>query len=117
MCVCVCVNVCVLRGGGGGCGAYLKNRDQIDNVGMIGHASSEDTWVLGESGGMLPQKILKFENLKLLETHSNCQFYHDHVILYHFKYFTIPSGGPFWSPWGEGMRAHPTHLPPAHGPG
>ena len=22
------------------------------------------------------------------------QFYHNHVILYHFKYFAVPSGGP-----------------------
>ena len=30
-------------GGGGGGGAYLKDRDQIINVEMICHASSEDT--------------------------------------------------------------------------
>ena len=29
---------------GGGC-VYLKNRDQIINVGIIGHASTEDTRV------------------------------------------------------------------------
>ena len=44
MCVCVCV-----RGGGGGKGgkggwrAYVKNRDQIINFGMIRHGSSEST--------------------------------------------------------------------------
>ena len=66
--LCVSVSVCVLglrlckcrplarafREGGGG--AYLKNRDQIISVGMIGHASSKDTRVLGGSGGMLPGK-------------------------------------------------------------
>ena len=29
--------------GGGGGGAYLKNRDQVVNVGMVGQANSEDT--------------------------------------------------------------------------
>ena len=48
----------VVRGGGEGRGAYLKNWDQIINVGMIGHANSEDTRVFfflggGGSGGML----------------------------------------------------------------
>ena len=46
-------------GGGGGEIAYLKNRNQIINVGMIGHASDEATWLLGGSKGMLPRK--KFE--------------------------------------------------------
>ena len=36
------------------------------------------------------------------------------LFLYHFKSFTIPSGGPFWL-LGEGVRAHPMH-PPAYGP-
>ena len=34
--------------------AYVKNPDQIINVGMIGHANSEDTGILGGSGSMLP---------------------------------------------------------------
>ena len=51
------------------------------------------TRILGMSG---PGKILEFEVLKLLEMHWNCQSYHHHVILYHFKSFTIPSGRPFW---------------------
>ena len=36
------------------------------------------------------------------------------LVLYHFKSFTIPSGGLFWLlGWGgEGLRAHP----PAYGP-
>ena len=29
--------------GGGGGGCYLKNQDQINNVEMIGNASTEDT--------------------------------------------------------------------------
>ena len=41
----MCVSV---KGGKGG--AYLKNRNQIINVGMIGHASSEDERVLGGPG-------------------------------------------------------------------
>ena len=35
-------------GGGGGDVAYLKNRDQIINLRMIGRANSEDTRILGE---------------------------------------------------------------------
>ena len=39
------------------------------------------------------------------------------LFLYHFKYFTIPSGGPFWLlGGGGGVRAHPAHPPPAYGP-
>ena len=30
--------------------AYLKNRNQINNVGMIGHSSAEDIKLLGGSG-------------------------------------------------------------------
>ena len=45
MCVCVCV-------GGGGGGAYLKNRDQIINVGLIRHASCEDTRAECETYGL-----------------------------------------------------------------
>ena len=29
------------------------------------------------------------------------------LFLYHFKYFTISSGGPFWLLEGGGVRAHP----------
>ena len=38
-------------------GAYLKNWDQLINVGMIGHADVEDIRLLGGggSGGMLPR--------------------------------------------------------------
>ena len=56
---------------GEGTGAYLKNRDQFVNVGVIGHASAEDTKVFygGSGRGQLPRKILKFLILKLLEMH------------------------------------------------
>ena len=37
------------------------------------------------------------------------------LVLYHFKSFTISSGGPFWLLGGGGVRAHPAH-PPAYGP-
>ena len=93
------------RGGG-----VLKNRYNIINVGLIGHASSEDTKLLQGPGAYFPENLLKFEVLKLLEMHSKCQSYHHHVILYYFKSFTIPSGGPFWF-LGEGGRQE--HLPRA----
>ena len=52
-----------LWGEGGGVCAYIKNQDQIVNVGMIGHASSKDTRVLGERGpGHAP--LEKFWNLR-----------------------------------------------------
>ena len=47
----------IFMGGGGGRegGAYLvKNWDQKINLVMIGHASAEDTRLLGGSGDMLP---------------------------------------------------------------
>ena len=75
---------------------------------LCSHASSKDTRVLGGPGICSPRTILKFEVLKLLEIHWNGQSYHDHIILYHFKSFMIPSGGPFWLLGG----ACTTHAPP-----
>ena len=67
---------------------------------MTGHASAEDTRVLGGN-------ILKLEILKLLELHWNYQSYHHHVTLYHFECFTIPSGGPSWLlPTGLAVMSH-----------
>ena len=38
------------------------------------------------------------------------------LYLGHFKFFTVPSGGPFWLlGGGGGARAHPAQSP-AHGP-
>ena len=69
------------------------------------------------SGSMLLRKILKFKILKLPKIHRNCQSYHHHVILYHFKCFTISPGGSFLAPvgggGGEGVSAHAS----AYGPG
>ena len=62
------------------------------------------------AGGMLPRK--KNRNLRS----SNCRKCIEIVnltitllFLYHFKCFTIPSGGPFWLPGG--MRADSAHPP------
>ena len=45
-------------------GVYLKNRDQIINGGMISHASTENTRILGGSGGILtPEKSLNLRSL------------------------------------------------------
>ena len=64
----------------------------------------EDIKLLGRSWDMLPRK--KFEILDL-HIAGNCQSYPHHIILNHFyKYFTIPSGGPFWL-LGEGGGAPP----------
>ena len=63
-----------------------------------------------------PGKSLKFEIFKLLEMHWNCQSYHNHDILYHFKSFTFPSSGPFWllgGRWGcvGTPRTRPAYRP------
>ena len=50
-------------------GGMHKNTDQIINVGMIGHASSEDTRILRGDQGHTPPENVKFEVLKLLEMH------------------------------------------------
>ena len=41
----------------GGGGVYIKNRDQLINVGMAGHTIAEDTRLLGRSGAFLPRKF------------------------------------------------------------
>ena len=38
-------------------GVYIKNRDQLINVGMARHAIAEDTRLLGRSGAFLPGKF------------------------------------------------------------
>ena len=38
-------------------GVYIKNRDQLINVEMAGHAIAEDTRLLGRSGAFLPGKF------------------------------------------------------------
>ena len=48
-------------------GAYLKNRNQIINVGMIGRASSEDRRAFGGPGACSLGKSLKFEVIKRLK--------------------------------------------------
>ena len=69
---------------------------------------------MGGSESMLPRK--KNRNLRS----SNCWKCIEIVnltitllFLYHFKYSTIPSGGPFWILGGRGVgvcvRAHPAH--------
>ena len=51
---------------------------------MLGHANAEDTRLLEGSRVVL----------KLLEMHRDCQSHHRHIILYHFKSFTISSDAP-----------------------
>ena len=71
------------------------------------------TIFLGGSGACSPGKCLKIEILKMLEKHWNCQSLNHHVLLYHFKSFTIPSGGPFWLLGG--LCASPAYNP-GYGP-
>ena len=78
----------IFQAGGEGV-ANLKNR------GMIGKTRAS-----GGPEAYFPGKILQLEILKLLEINWNCQSYYHRVILYHFKSFTIPPGGPFWLPGG-----------------
>ena len=56
----VCVCVCVGGGGGGGGGSYLKNRDQIMKVEMIGMKFRRHDEGFRGSGGMLLRTNFKF---------------------------------------------------------
>ena len=68
---------------------------------MIGHASFEDTRVLGGSGGgASPENFSnsRFSNCwkyACIET-VNPIIYHHHVSLFHFKSFMILLGGTLW---------------------
>ena len=66
---------------------------------------------------MLPRKTIR--NLRSANCRKCIQIVNPTtttLVLYHFKSFTIPSGGPFWPLWGE-VRAHPAHPPgPTYGP-
>ena len=57
---------------------------------------------------MLPWKKIEF--FKLLKMHCNCQSYHHHVILDHYKFFAISPGGPFSAPVGCVRAPLPTGL-------
>ena len=68
-------------GEGEGGVAYLKNRDQIIDDGMIGMQEPKT------------KGFLIYEILELLEMHWNCQSYYRHVILYHFEsLIDLPQG-------------------------
>ena len=78
----------------------LKNRDQIINVGMVGHASAEDTRVLGGSGGILPRKYFEIPGPQTAGNALERSILLHHIILYHFKSlyyhrrtFLTPGGG------------------------
>ena len=49
--------------GRGGEGAYIKNQDQIINVGMTDRASSEDTGFQGGPGECFSRKVLILTSL------------------------------------------------------
>ena len=87
-----------------GIGIFKQNRDNSAKIGTVGH-----------SGNMVPpEKKLKFGFFKLLEMHLNCQSYHHHVILYHFKYLQSHQADIFgsWEWGGGGVRAHPANPLP-----
>ena len=98
-------------------GAFITSRTGTKqlkiNVGMIGHASSKDTQLLGGSGTCSPKKILKFEILKLLAGNAlkmsvlppPCYF-----VLYHFKSLTVQSGEVFWLLTGACTPCTPSCL-------
>ena len=67
---------------------------------LIGNASAEETRFLGGLGADSPQKMLKFEILKLLEIHWNSQPYQHYVILYRFKYWSHKAD--LFGSWGWG---------------
>ena len=73
------------------------NSQRLDTLqgffGVPGHASPEKIWTLRSSNCWICIEIV---NLTITV-----------LFLYHFKYFTIPSGEPFWLWGGGGVRAHP----------
>ena len=92
--------------------AYLKNRDQIITVGIIGHASAEDTKLLGGGGsaGMLlrqhfeifdPQiavNILKVSILPLPRYFVSFQIFYDPIR----QTFLAPGPPRLLTCWREG---------------
>ena len=77
--------------------SWLKSSRASEFLSKIGTKSNG--WTLckvlrGGGGGRPLRKKLEIEIFRLLEMHWNCQSYHHHVILYHFKSLTIQSGGP-----------------------
>ena len=92
-----------------GFGILKKNRDNLaSRIGTV----RDSARILGGSGGMSPPKkewnLWSSKCWKCIEMHWNCQFYHHHVILYHFKYLRSPSGGPFCLLGGGGVCASRT---------
>ena len=57
-------------GGGGGMGAYLKNRDQIINIGMIRHGSCEDTRAECQTYGLTEIRTTFKGRVNLCERHK-----------------------------------------------
>ena len=103
--------------------AVIQNRDTRFSTEVESEVKSRqsrlicDAWTLckgfGGSRDMLPRK--KIRNLRS----SNCwkcievvNFTITVLFLYHLKYFTIPSGGPFWLFGGGGGSACAPRAPP-----
>ena len=75
---------------------------------MVGHASAEDTRVLGGSGGIPPRKYFEIPGPQTAGNALERSILLHHIILYHFKslYYHRRT---FLTPGGGGVRVHPAH--------
>ena len=76
-----------------------------------------DAWTLckdfgGVPGDVSPEKIRNLRSSKCWKCTEMVNLTITVFFLYHFKYFTIPSGGPFWFFWGGGGACAPRAPPP-----
>ena len=70
---------------------------------------------LGGPGDVSPEKIRNLRSSNCWKCTEMVNLTVTVLFLYHFKYFTISSGGPFFvlgGRGGGGVRAHPAHPPP-----
>ena len=75
-------------------GTYLKNRDQIIYVGMIGHGSAKDTRLFEILDHQIAGNVMKLSIQ--LSPHYFVSF----------EIFYDPIGRTFLAPWGGGAHPH-----------
>ena len=103
-----------------GTGAYLRNRNQENNVGMLGHASAKDTRLWGGSGDMVPRKNFEIWNpqiarnalkLSILPTQRYFIYIILNLLRSHQAELLVPEGGV------SAPRARFSPPPLSYGPG
>ena len=94
-------------GEGGGCVLQVKSRQSR----LIWDAWTlcKDFW--GVPGDISPEKINNLRSSNCWKCTEMVNLTITVLFLYHFKYFTIPSGGPFWFLGGGGFVRTPRTPP------